>query len=98
MSGLTMPDTTLTGAERLLVLKALGADPDRVSALEAKVAELTSALEGVVGQVALFIEGHADEPDDACALSAQIQDGQCLFLASFGDLRRAVALLPADDG
>ncbi len=90
-------DTVLTQAERLLVMKALGGDPDRISALEAKVAELTAALRGVVGEVSVFIDAHADEPDEACALSVQTGEGQGIFLASFGDLRRAVALLPPDD-
>jgi hypothetical protein len=87
----------LGAGERLLVLKALGADPDTVARLERRNAELVEALEGLVGNIATVMDAYKDEPDDAGAASLPVGEGQHLTMYTFGDIRRAIALLPKDD-
>jgi hypothetical protein len=92
-----MREVTITAEERLLVLKALGADPEAIQALERRNAELTEALDGLVGNMACVMDGYAHEPDDAGAASLPVGEGQYMTIYTFGDLRRAIALLPSDE-
>ncbi len=90
-------DVRLGPGERLLVLRALNADPDRIARLERRNAELVEALEGLVGNIGPFMANYADEADDEGAASLPVGDGQYISMYTFGDLRRAIALLPKDD-
>ena len=83
--------------ERLLLLKALKADPGRIATLERRNAELLGALEALVGNIAPMMNAYKDEADDTGAASLPVGEGQYVTMYTFGDLRRAIALLPKDD-
>ena len=78
------------------ILKALKADPGRIATLERRNAELLGALEALVGNIAPMMDAYKDEADDTGAASVPVGEGQYVTMYTFGDLRRAIALLTKD--